>query len=135
MKYTLRSERSEEEQEQLKQRDREYHHSKRKDTESYLNYKRDYWRRRRSELYRNNRKCVLKKKYGITWEDYECLFEAQQGCCAICSKERGDGPMLAVDHNHETGEVRGLLCGSCNRGLGLFIDNPKLLIKAAEYVS
>lgn len=60
-------------------------------------------------------------------------FEAKQktfaGRCAICGL-----PEKAIDHNHATGEVRGLLCGSCNTGLGFFRDSPKLLRKAAEYL-
>ena len=74
----------------------------------------------------------LKRKYGITLEDYEEMVEAQLGVCAICAgpplnKGRGDVAMFDVDHNHDTGEVRALLCAMCNRGLGQFVDDPELL--------
>ena len=73
----------------------------------------------------------LKHLYGITIEDYEAMSEKQNGKCAICYKTN---IKLHVDHNHETGEVRGLLCGNCNRGLGLFKDHFYYLDRAAEYL-
>ena len=76
------------------------------------------------------------RKYGITIEKYEILLAEQNGCCAICLAVTGsDGKRLAVDHNHETGEVRGLLCDNCNTGLGMFKDNPSLLAKAINYLN
>lgn len=75
----------------------------------------------------------LKANYGITVEAYDALFVAQDGKCAIC---RGDGTRaLAVDHCHETGLIRGLLCDSCNNGLGRFRDDADLLLRAAEYLT
>lgn len=82
----------------------------------------------------------LKHKYGISLEDYKELWEKQQYKCAICegteNATTGDRRNwnFAVDHDHETGKVRGLLCNNCNRGLGLLQDNPELLRKAANYV-
>ena len=73
-------------------------------------------------------------KYGLSPEQYLTMWEEQEGKCKICGKEPPEGEYLHVDHNKETGEVRGLLCKKCNRGLGLFNDNPKCLIRAAEYV-
>lgn len=76
------------------------------------------------------------KRYGITHQDYEQMLKAQNGQCAICKSEdpkRWDH--FSVDHNHETGEVRGLLCHTCNTGLGQFQDNPDFLIEAANYLS
>ena len=76
------------------------------------------------------------RKYGITIEEYEILLAEQNGCCAICLVVTGsDGKRLSVDHNHETGEVRGLLCDNCNTGLGMFKDNPSLLAKAINYLN
>jgi hypothetical protein len=69
----------------------------------------------------------------ITFEQYEELLKKQNNKCLICGEE-SKGRKLAVDHCHETGEVRGLLCGNCNQGLGLFKDDPELMQKAAEYV-
>lgn len=60
----------------------------------------------------------LRREYGITLEQYRAMFEAQAGACAICGKPE-NGRVLAIDHNHETGEVRGLLCGTCNLALGV----------------
>lgn len=81
----------------------------------------------------------LKRKYGITIEDFKAMLCSQEGVCAICKefetvKENGRVRALHVDHCHDTGKVRGLLCDSCNRGLGKFKDNPDLLDKAAQYL-
>lgn len=75
----------------------------------------------------------LRRRYGITMAEYLVMHEAQSGRCAICGKPE-NGKRLAVDHDHETGEVRGLLCQNCNRGLGLFVDNPELLERASAYL-
>jgi hypothetical protein len=67
------------------------------------------------------RRYYLERTFGITVEDYDGILARQGGVCAICREARrsdGSGRRLAVDHDHETGEVRGLLCGSCNRALG-----------------
>lgn len=63
------------------------------------------------------------KTYGITSEQYEALYEAQGGCCFICKRARGISKKLAVDHDHATGYVRGLLCTTCNKILGHFRDD------------
>jgi hypothetical protein len=75
------------------------------------------------------------KKYGITEEDFIAMENAQNSCCAICDRpENKMNTKLSVDHSHESGNVRGLLCSNCNRGLGFFKDSPELLVKAATYV-
>jgi len=75
---------------------------------------------------KQRRKHQIKHYYGLTDVEYEALGT----CCRICStKEK-----LCVDHCHTTGKVRGLLCGPCNRGLGLFKDDPNLLLQAAKYL-
>lgn len=74
------------------------------------------------------------KTYGITLQEYETLLEAQGGVCAICGKECVTFENLAVDHDHATGAVRGLLCNNCNHGIGKFKDDPALLKAAADYV-
>lgn len=66
-------------------------------------------------------------KYGISETQYRALLTHQQGLCAICHKDRD----LVVDHNHDTGKVRGLLCHRCNTGLGHFEDSVEF-IRAAE---
>ena len=75
------------------------------------------------------------RKYGLTIDDYAWLFKAQKGRCAICqSRPLRMGKPLGVDHNHLTGEVRGLLCDRCNSGLGFFEDNPVRLRRALRYL-
>lgn len=78
------------------------------------------------------------RKYGITGQDYHDILEKQGGGCAICgNKDPGDRRLkrFHVDHCHETGKVRGLLCITCNMGIGKFKDNPDYLILAAEYLT
>lgn len=80
----------------------------------------------------------LKSKYGLTKEDYLSLLDSQEGVCAICHKEEQENarsPWLSVDHCHETGLVRGLLCERCNKGLGMFMDDSSLLENAVSYLA
>lgn len=82
-----------------------------------------------------HRKYYLKRKYGITLEDYNRMLLEQEGRCAICKElPTGEQPWLHVDHSHETGQVRRLLCFTCNVGLGSFQDDPDLLSKAIVYL-
>lgn len=88
----------------------------------------------------------LKDRYGISLEYYYELLSAQKGLCKICGLPEtrvtrpkakiplGYEPRLAVDHDHSTGTIRGLLCHKCNVGLGNFQDNPELLKKAYKYL-
>jgi hypothetical protein len=71
------------------------------------------------------------KKYGLTEESYQELFEKQSGLCAICAQPHP----LEIDHNHETDQVRGLLCGRCNKAIGLLLDKPDLAKRAMLYLS
>lgn len=78
---------------------------------------------------------ILKKKYGIGEEEYNHLLMSQSGRCAICQREASDFKRkLAVDHNHTTGKVRGLLCVKCNRGLGCFDEIPTRFDSAKAYL-
>jgi hypothetical protein len=92
--------------------------------------------------------CVRKKshrnqigKYGCSELEYEKLLKKQNGVCAICGSENGHYSKyglkckLAVDHDHKTGNIRGLLCNLCNRGLGLFKDSISSLQNAAHYLN
>ena len=74
------------------------------------------------------------RQYGLTVEDFEALLVSQKNQCAICSATLFRGRSLHVDHSHQTGQVRALLCGGCNVGLGAFRDSPELLEKAAKYL-
>lgn len=71
------------------------------------------------------------KKYGITARDVRRMNEKQKGLCLICN----EGHKLVVDHCHKSGRVRGLLCGSCNKGLGYFRDSLSILEGAIKYLS
>lgn len=82
------------------------------------------------------RRTSLKAFYGITIDDYARMFAAQKGRCAICgTTDPGQGKKhLCVDHCHKTKVVRGLLCHTCNRALGLLSDSVKVLEKATKYL-
>lgn len=81
------------------------------------------------------RRASLKLKYGITQDEYNKLFEEQNGCCAICGKHQSEfKKALHIDHNHKTGKVRGLLCFNCNMGIGRLQDSKELLLKAVDYL-
>lgn len=83
----------------------------------------------------------LRRRRGISAEEYDALFENQNGLCAICGNPEtalnpltGEPRALAVDHDHVTGKIRGLLCSGHNTGLGLFTDSPALLRAAITYL-
>lgn len=82
----------------------------------------------------------LRVNYGIDLKEYEALYAAQNGQCAICGCVGGPAPrnkevlILNVDHDHTTGKVRGLLCRACNQGLGLFRDSLQNLESAITYL-
>lgn len=78
----------------------------------------------------------LKRAYGITLDDYFDMLEKQGGKCAICGGDQIERyKYFSVDHCHTKGHIRGLLCDSCNRGLGFFRDNPDTLSKAIRYLN
>jgi hypothetical protein len=86
------------------------------------------------------RRYQLQRKYGVNEQSYFSLWNQQNGVCAICGNEetaryKGTLKMLAVDHDHETGVIRGLLCQECNTGIGKFRHDQDLLVKASEYVN
>jgi hypothetical protein len=79
------------------------------------------------------RNYILKQKYGIDNDMYYRMLASQDGVCAICGEVDAVERHLAVDHNHDTGEVRGLLCTRCNLGLGL-LKEIKTLVNAIAYL-
>ena len=80
-------------------------------------------------------KYYLKKKFNLSVAEYDKLLENQNGVCAICKKvEIRKNSRLSVDHCHYSHEIRGLLCRSCNLGLGYFYDTPGLLKNAINYL-
>jgi hypothetical protein len=83
------------------------------------------------------RSAIYMRQYGITVEEYDQMVEEQNGRCKICGTDEpgGNRKRFSIDHNHKTGEVRGLLCNPCNAALGLFKDNPTILQSALTYLS
>ncbi len=77
----------------------------------------------------------LRRLYGISLSTYEKWFRKQDGCCAVCKRPQSDfNRALAVDHNHVTGKIRGLLCGKCNRAIGAMMDSIWILKRAVKYL-
>jgi len=92
------------------------------------------WRARNPELYKaQQRRSRLIRRFGITPEEYDALFEKQDGHCAICGNPP-NGDRLAIDHNHSNGKVRSLLCHKCNTVLGLVNEDTNILHKLIEYI-
>ena len=83
-----------------------------------------------------NRESFLKCKYNLSLEEYNNLLVSQGSCCAICSKFfNPSSTSLCVDYDHKTGNIRGLLCMTCNRGIGLLKDSVEILEKAIKYLN
>lgn len=103
-------------------------------------YQKEYHKeyRQREEVVAETMRRSLWKNYKMTPTEFNELWGAQSGKCAICAVDmapRGRAKnSVAVDHNHENGAVRGLLCRMCNVGIGYLRDDPDLLIAAAEYL-
>ena len=100
---------------------RDYYHAKTKHNETAMEARNEYarWRRRL-------------KKYGVTKDMYESMMVKQDGKCAICKDEQW--LELRVDHDHNTGAVRELLCAGCNAGIGLLRESPSVMRAAIQYV-
>lgn len=114
-----------------------------RDKEAKRAYDREYQARRktqRQEDRSNNpdkyKDTEIRSKYGISMEDYYLLLGVQGGGCAICGSvdPRFGRKFFCVDHSHSSGKVRGLLCHTCNLGLGHFNDNIKLIESAQSYL-
>ena len=77
------------------------------------------------------------KRYNLSLDDYDSLYDEQGGKCAICetSDPGGRRSRFCVDHNHETDEVRGLLCYKCNSALGYFGDSPAVVMRGYKYLT
>lgn len=84
---------------------------------------------------RNDRRSHLKRKFGLTPEQYDAMLQAQGGRCAICRRRPTNGISLHVDHEHRTKRVRGLLCFRCNNALGDFGDRADFLVNALDYLT
>lgn len=100
--------------------------------ERHLEYLRK--RRQRPEVKAREREGHLRRKFGLTTEQYEAMLDEQDGVCFLCRRPPREGVSLHVDHHHGTNAVRRLLCFECNGGLGQFRDDPELLRRAADYL-
>jgi hypothetical protein len=89
----------------------------------------------RYENYKDeHRNTQLKSDYKITLDEYNEILSKQNNKCAICGNAKNGNRRMCVDHNHSTGDIRGLLCGRCNLGIGSFTDDIDLLKKAIIYL-
>ena len=101
----------------------------------------DSCRQRNREWYTQNKSRVrgrtLKRKYGITLDDFNRMLASQGGHCALCPSlpEDQKNGTLVVDHCHSTGKIRGLLCNPCNTAIGLFRESKETLKKAIDYLT
>lgn len=80
------------------------------------------------------REYVIKKKFGISQKEYNKLLKEQNNVCVLCGRSEELDRNFAIDHCHNSGKIRGLLCFKCNTGLGSFGDSIELLLKAVEYL-
>lgn len=96
-------------------------------------YVRAYKQRHPDRVKNSDRNRMYRKKYGMTVAQYEQMVESQGGVCAVCQKPE-TRRALAVDHNHETGATRSLLCSNCNTAIGLLQDSAELADSVASYL-
>lgn len=86
----------------------------------------------------NQRDNHLRRLYGISIQDYNTIFERQNGKCAICKKESeatGKNSRLHVDHDHKTGKTRGLICYKCNIAMGFLAEDEERIYRILDYLS
>ena len=88
---------------------------------------------RKQQKQANHERMVM-KTYGLEAGEYAKLYTEQGGVCAICRRATGKTKRLAVDHDHDTGRVRGLLCGPCNKLVGYLRNSPEAFRRGADYL-
>lgn len=111
--------------------------------EGTLEYNKRYRRAHKDAYTTDYHTAAYMRKFGITFHDFQRMLKEQDGKCALCgepetSMKAGRVQALSVDHDHTASgkeSVRALLCGACNKGLGLFKDDPNLLMKAIAYLA
>ncbi|PKP62241.1 hypothetical protein CVT91_00185 [Candidatus Atribacteria bacterium HGW-Atribacteria-1] len=97
-------------------------------------YRRQYYLNNREKVINETKECKLKRLYGLSHEDWLKMWEKQDEKCLICGKKFIKPSNACVDHNHKTGEVRGLLCRHCNSIIGFLENNPRLMMNSIEYL-
>lgn len=111
-----------------------------KDRQKERAYQREYQKKWRAKNPNKARSKNLRYNFGISTKQYETLLLSQRGVCAICQQpetaraKNGKVKRLAVDHDHKTGRIRGLLCNNCNIGIGAFGDNDEHMRSAVAYI-
>jgi hypothetical protein len=111
--------------------------NKDKITERNLNNKAKRQAFYQSELgVESSRRAHLKRMFNLTLEDYNKMFEEQNGVCAVCNQPEPSSRLsfLCVDHCHDSNKIRGLLCSNSNRALGLMKDSVDIVKKAVKYL-
>jgi hypothetical protein len=94
------------------------------------------WYRNSIDRVKHNQRIYKLRSFNLSLEDFNNLFQKQNGNCGICEKNQSlFKTKFAIDHDHKTGKVRGLLCASCNIGLGMMKDDKDILLKAIKYLS
>lgn len=102
--------------------------------EYFKQYMKKHYEEHKEEYKEQRKKCALKRDFNLTPEQYNEMLLNQNGVCAICGGINKNGRKLAVDHNHVTNAVRGLLCIKCNMGIGCLQDDPSILQASIEYL-
>jgi hypothetical protein len=93
-----------------------------------------YWRNNNPEKDAEHRQRARARFHGIELEDFERILAEQGQCCGLCGKNLRDRRDRQIDHCHTTGRVRGVLCFTCNKGLGMLGDNESGLLRAVDYL-
>lgn len=143
--------------EKIKQQQQEYNKNNKEKIKEYYENNKESIKQKSKEYYNKNKKKISKsgkkyrlenkekikqrdwkynlKKYNLTENEYYEILNNQNGCCKICKTNQIDlNTPLHIDHSHETGKIRGLLCNKCNQGLGLFNDDILLLTESIKYL-
>jgi uncharacterized membrane protein YvbJ len=113
---------------------KEYNRNRKVTKRAQLNKNKNEWAKKNPKL---RHKGQSKSKYSITGEQYDAIYS---DLCAVCGKPETDKRngkirMLSIDHNHDTGKIRGMLCGKCNKALGLLDENIDILLSMIKYIA
>lgn len=106
----------------------------RKKRQNKSEYQKEWARKNSARVKELSRAQHLKRKFKITVEEYEQMLKNQNSVCWICQKKCETNYALAVDHDHKTGNIRGLLCKNCNTAIGMFKEDVDVIMRAIEYI-